>query len=93
MSILRFYERETSLNSSRNPTAEAQPSQQKLCSMPDCDELPRANQRYCPECHSKYMKAWRAKRKREVAKMQESIVKLRSTVVTQAHTIEELKVG
>ncbi len=65
----------------------------KLCSMPDCDDLPRANQRYCPACHSKYMKAWRAKRKRDITKLQESVIAMRSKIVTQAHTIEELKVG
>ena len=63
------------------------------CSMPSCDKIPRANQRYCPECHSKYMKAWRAKRKREQAKLLQSVVKMRSTIVEQARTIQELKVG
>ena len=61
--------------------------------MPDCDKLPRVNQRYCPECHSKYMKAWRAKRKREQTLLLQKVVKMRSTIVEQARTIEELKVG
>ena len=61
--------------------------------MPDCDKTPRANQRYCAECHSKYMKAWRAKRKREQAQLLASVVKLRSTVVEQSHEIERLKTG
>ncbi len=65
----------------------------KKCSMPDCDDLPRANQRYCPECHSKYMKAWRAKRSRDIMKLQESVVQMRSTIVSQKQEISELKVG
>jgi hypothetical protein len=65
----------------------------KKCSMPNCDKLPRANQRYCPACHSVYMKAWRAKRKRDVLKMQESLISMRSQIVAQQTTIKELKVG
>ena len=68
-------------------------AQDKLCSMPSCDKLPRANQRYCPTCHSLYMKAWRAKRKRDIAKMQQSLVSMRSTIVEQRTEIKELKVG
>ena len=68
-------------------------SETKRCSMPDCDDLPRANQRYCPECHSKYMKAWRAKRKRDIDKLQQSVIQMRSKIVEQGQTIRELKVG
>jgi len=64
----------------------------KQCSMPDCDEVPRANQRYCPECHSKYMKAWRAKRKRAQQKLMESVVQMRSKIIAQGQEIAELKV-
>ena len=63
----------------------------KTCSMPDCDKPPRPRQRYCKDCHSKYMKAWRAKRKREVEALQRDIIRLRSKVVDQARTIEELQ--
>jgi len=63
------------------------------CSMPDCDAAPRANQRYCPDCHSKYMKAWRAKRKREQDKLLAKVVKMRAQIVEQSRTIQELKVG
>lgn len=61
--------------------------------MPDCDAAPRANQRYCPDCHSKYMKAWRAKRKREQDKLLAKVVKMRAQIVEQSRTIQELKVG
>ena len=66
---------------------------EKMCSMPDCDKLPRSNQRYCPECHSKYMKAWRAKRRRDLARLQASVVQMRSTIVARDREIQELKVG
>ena len=52
----------------------------KLCSMPDCDKEPRVNQRYCPECHSKYMRAWRAKRKRKEQENQAELIRLRKKV-------------
>ena len=61
------------------------------CSMPNCDAAPRHNQRYCPECHSKYMKAWRAKRKREERELRASVVKLRAKVVTQSRELSALK--
>lgn len=64
----------------------------KKCSMPDCAELPRVNQRYCPECHSKYMKAWRAKRKRAILKLQESAVSMRAKIMEQSRELAELKV-
>ena len=63
---------------------------QKLCSMPSCDKPQRAGQRYCSECHSKYMKAWRAKRRLEEQKLRESVVKLRKQVLTQKQKLEEL---
>ena len=63
------------------------------CSMPDCDKAPRHNQRYCAKCHSKYMKAWRAKRKRDVAKLAASVVRMRSQLVDKDREIAELKVG
>jgi hypothetical protein len=61
--------------------------------MPDCDAPPRANQRYCAECHKKYMKAWRAKRKRDVAQLAASVVRLRSQLVDKQREIDELTVG
>ena len=60
------------------------------CSMPDCDKPPRAKQRYCKECHSRYMKAWRAKRRREEEELRAAVVRLRKTVVDQRQTIDEL---
>lgn len=65
----------------------------KLCSMPGCDDLPRANQRYCPECHSKYMKTWRAKRKRQQEKLMQSVLSMRKTIVGLKQENAELKVG
>lgn len=65
----------------------------KLCSMPDCAEPPRQGQRYCKACHSLYMKAWRAKRRREEKELRDSLVKLRQRVVKQQQEIDELKVG
>lgn len=50
------------------------------CSMPGCSEPPRHGQRYCRTCHGLYMKAWRAKRKREEMLLRESVVKLRKRV-------------
>ena len=63
------------------------------CSMPDCDAPPRANQRYCADCHSKYMKAWRAKRKRQQAELAASVVRMRSQLVEKDRVIAELEVG
>jgi len=63
------------------------------CSMPDCDKAPRAGQRYCGDCHSKYMKTWRAKRKRDVAQLAASVVRMRSQIVEKDREIAELKVG
>lgn len=61
--------------------------------MPDCDQPPRQGQRYCAECHSRYMRAWRAKRKREEQEMKAKLVKLRKQLVDQQREIEELKAG
>ena len=63
---------------------------QKLCSMPNCDKPQRTGQRYCSDCHSKYMKTWRAKRRREELLLRESVVKLRKTVVEQKKKLQEL---
>jgi hypothetical protein len=57
----------------------------KYCSMPNCDKLPRLNQRYCPECHSKYMRAWRAKRKRRAEETKAELVRLRKRVMELEH--------
>ncbi len=62
-----------------------------LCSMPDCSEPQRYGQRYCKECHSKYMKAWRAKRRREERELRAKVVKLRSRVVAQSQELKELR--
>ena len=49
--------------------------------MPGCNDAPRTGQRYCPECHSKYMRAWRAKRRREQDKLREQVIHLRRRVL------------
>lgn len=64
---------------------------EKQCSMPNCDAAPRAGQRYCGPCHSKYMRAWRARRRREELELRESVVKLRKRVVEQQRELDELK--
>lgn len=51
------------------------------CSMPDCHSEPRRGQRYCPDCHRLYMKAWRAKRRRREQELLESVVKMRRRIV------------
>ena len=61
------------------------------CSMPSCDKPQRYGQRYCKECHSKYMKAWRAKRRREERELRASVVKLRAKVVTQSQELRALR--
>ena len=63
----------------------------KLCSMPRCDKPPRSRQRYCRECHKLYMKAWRAKRRLQEQKLRDSVVRLRSKVVSQTKRIAELE--
>ena len=68
-------------------------NEQKLCSMPNCDKPPRNRQRYCRECHKLYMKAWRAKRRVAEQQLRDSVVRLRSKVVTQSREIAELKAG
>ncbi len=57
--------------------------------MPDCDEPQRPGQRYCKACHSKYMKAWRAKRRREEQELRASAVKLRQKVVELQQQLAE----
>ena len=63
----------------------------KKCSMPECDAPPRPGQRYCCDCHSKYMRAWRAKRKRREQEMQEELLRLRKRLVELRTENEELK--
>ncbi len=61
--------------------------------MPNCDLPPREGQRYCKDCHSVYMKAWRAKRKRAQERLIESVLVMRSQIVEKDREIAELKVG
>lgn len=49
----------------------------RTCSIPGCDRPARAGQRYCAECHAKYMKAWRAKRKKQQDQLVEEVLRLR----------------
>lgn len=65
----------------------------KRCSMPNCAEVARNGQRYCVECHRKYMKAWRAKRKRREAELKQSVLKLRKQVVELQQRVRELEAG
>lgn len=65
---------------------------EKLCSMPNCDRPQRAGQRYCAECHRKYMRAWRAKRRREAEELKATVLKLRKRVVDLEQENRELKV-
>ncbi len=62
-----------------------------LCSMPSCSKPQRYGQRYCKQCHSNYMKAWRAKRRRQERDLRATVVKLRSKVVLQNEELAELK--
>jgi len=66
---------------------------EKLCSMPNCDNAQRAGQRYCADCHKKYMRAWRAKRRREAEELKSTLLKLRKRVVSLEQENRELKVG
>jgi len=68
-------------------------SDAKLCSMPACSKPQRYGQRYCKDCHSNYMKAWRAKRRREERELRASVVRLRSKVLAQSQELSELKSG
>ena len=61
----------------------------KLCSMPNCDKPPRSGQRYCKVCHSIYMKAWRAKRRREEQQLRGNVVQLRKRVVDLQRELAE----
>jgi hypothetical protein len=64
----------------------------RLCSMPDCDQVPRERQRYCANCHRKYMRAWRAKRKKAEADLKEELIRMRKRIVDLSRENEELKV-
>jgi len=61
--------------------------------MPDCDKPQREGQRYCSECHRKYMRAWRARHKRETDEMKNALLRLRKRVVDLEQENRELKVG
>ena len=61
--------------------------------MPNCDKAPREGQRYCKKCHSRYMKAWRAKQKLAQQQLLASVVNMRSQIVKKDREIAELKVG
>lgn len=73
------------------PNDQKRSAELKLCSMPNCSEPQRYGQRYCKDCHSKYMKAWRAKRRREERELRATVVKLRSKVLVQSQELSELK--
>ena len=62
-----------------------------VCSMPHCGKLPRPGQRYCRGCHSQYMKAWRAKRRREQQELKSKVIQLRRRVAEQERELEELR--
>lgn len=66
---------------------------EKLCSMPNCDKPQRPGQRYCCDCHKKYMRAWRAKRRREAEELKGQVLRLRKRVVDLERENAELKVG
>jgi len=68
-------------------------TEESLCSMPNCDKPQRSGQRYCMACHKLYMKAWRAKRRREENELRETVVRLRKKVVSQKQELDELKAG
>jgi len=63
----------------------------KICSMPDCDREPRYGQRYCPKCHARYMKAWRAKKRRQQQKIFAEVLQLRTKCEEQRTEIEALR--
>ena len=63
----------------------------KRCSMPGCGKPARFGQRYCQDCHRKYMQTWRAKRKRREAELAASVVKLRKKVVDLEQENRELR--
>lgn len=68
-------------------------AEEKLCSMPACDKPQRPGQRYCSECHRVYMRAWRARRRREAEELKNTVLKLRKRVVALEQENKELKVG
>lgn len=49
----------------------------RICSIPDCNNPAREGQRYCADCHAKYMRAWRAKKKRAQQQLVEELFRLR----------------
>jgi hypothetical protein len=49
----------------------------KECSIPDCADPARDGQRYCPPCHAKYMRGWRARRKMQVKQLVAEVFRLR----------------
>jgi len=57
--------------------------------MPQCRELARAGQRYCGDCHSKYMRAWRAKRRRDEQALKATVIKLRKRVIELESRVRE----
>lgn len=63
----------------------------KQCSMPNCDKPQRAGQRYCSGCHKVYMRAWRARRKREAEQMKDTVIRLRKRVVELEQENAELR--
>ena len=63
----------------------------KLCSMPHCDKPQRPGQRYCAECHKKYMRAWRARRRREAEELKAQVLRLRKRVVELEQKQAELE--
>ena len=65
----------------------------KRCSMPDCSDAPRPGQRYCPACHRVYMRAWRAKRRRQEEELKQQVVKLRKKVVDLERERDEREAG
>ena len=60
--------------------------------MPNCDKPQRTGQRYCADCHRTYMRAWRAKRRREAEELKATVLKLRKRVVDLEQENRELKV-
>lgn len=66
-------------------------SEVRKCSMPECDNEPRYGQRYCPPCHAKYMKAWRAKKRRQQKQLFAEVIQLRAKCEEQRAEIEALR--
>jgi len=47
------------------------------CSIPGCPSVAREGQRYCSDCHARYMKGWRAKRKLQQEQLVNEVLRLR----------------